>query len=688
MFTNRHEVAPAGELLPTPNSGHIYGTAFAKPLEEMAGFANIVFPTMSSAEERKRHKDRLDVMNETLSDPRLTFGQKTGAFISGLPAPLVTLAPLTVAGGLIGGAAGAIAGSSLRLAPAVETIASRELPTFFTEEFAPYIPGITAKGALTSTAIAYGAYKGAVIPEHVVEAYNKDTDKVDWNKAIHEYSNDNWGFLLAAAPFVALGIGKKIYTGRKAVLEGKALKAEEAAKESRAQEILDNIEAVSKNDELMREAKAEVRNALKENRITPKEYEFFRSYLLEPENTAKHNERASSILQEMGSPFQEDAGKLWIEILDSETLSKMKKALAEQFGSSSKEGTMSNYIVNNALDDFRARLAKSPRMLEVFNDVIESTSKNISKAEKQNAKTKAILEEHVFNDKTNLFDEEYIKTQRKNYSEETINNLIKLNKIESQRNIDKNYLQRRAAFLKEHPGLEEIYDHYTGNQLSEEGIFRKLSAMPKSRRENAPYLIPPIVKERLKLFDKLQKATDLKEITRLNQALKDIKLRGVNEELRDLYESLTAADRQRVNTSPEYLRLQELASIRDDAKHVLDSVKSFYDLKKQQAITDLFAKMVKMADSSALKFADNAKVIEHYTKRLDELAPTLKERKPISPKTLEKLELKPEEVDIINKHEKALYKDYELFKRRVDQFETKQDALNELITCTLRGLNG
>ena len=678
MLTRSYDVQPIGEMLPQPTASHSALLAAQKPFYEVAGFGADVLPSLSSEGTRKRIADKLDVINSTLSDPRISNTQGALNKVSEWGASIAATAPLAYLGVEAVGGAAALAGfgGSLALPEAVLSFARTPIPKLIGTEFAEKLPQATPAELAKGIAQLWGAYKGMVLPEHVVANYHKENDTLDWRHAIKDWASDNYGFMLPIVPFAGGYLLFKVLSVNRGAKEAgdlarKMIAEHQAVSKARSS----NLQfAMGRAQKAAAEAALETKkatrlegefNAALENRtITKAEHAWYMDYLKNPDDHANLSKGAFPILQGAQIPFDRATGRVWFEMFDRENVKNLKQSISDEVSSGfSKEqqSAISSFIVHNRMDAMRSVLAENPNMVHGLRGMSAYIDKKLE------GKAKAV----------EALDEIVTKHLPKG---------LKKNEIFSQ---------------------DRIFKH-----LKKKGIYES---------EQVPYSVPERVKYKLKLQRKLDNILQGKsdryrkwfseaDRQKLKDEIESIRLPTPHEELEEIKAKLITEKgiKKNFRNNAYYHRLQELADVWANAKHLLDRIHFEHEYERQAAFNGIIKNFVSLVDSNASRLADPNRVVEYMKGRIETSVPYAREfRETTSPlprevaKGTEKVgetEVKatPKENAQIKANREmvkrfgseGLKAEYKIEENRFNQFAENENALKELVECAFRGVNG
>lgn len=700
MFTRNVEVQTPGQLGPKPSLTDSFIDAVQKPFYDVAGFASVAVPQLSTPEFRKRIKDKIDVINQSLNDPRLGLGQKAANFIGELGSSIVALAPLATVGAEVGGSIAA--GVATGVIPEAGLAVLRQpITKLFASKYAKYLPNMSTTELTKTTAKVFGGYKGLTIPEHVLNNYNKETDQLNWKDTIKEWSKDNFGFLIPAVPFVAGGMIYKILNVRKADKASKVL-ADKLLKEHESIKAREELEG--KKEGLQSELSKMVTTAFDEGRISTEEHAWFTDYLVNPKDESLF-EKGIKLIANKNSIDNANAS-IWFPVIDNKNLKLYQNALLSEVTSGislDESQALSGYVMNNFLDQTIEMLRDNPQLKDNVEGMLGLLNRKLEQQSKVLEKTDSLLKEHVYKVDKDLFENPNNSYLFKNRNKEDVARLKRYHELKENPQQFKDAVLEKARLLKEHPEIENEYEMLTGNILSQENIYKHFS-QNKLNAKKAPYLIPERVKERLSIDRRMKKAS-LEENIKLGKMKELYNFESIPEEVQRLTNDIISNLNNNYKKLPQYRRLQELSDLRQEAKYALDRIALEEEYNKQRSFAKIIQNYIDTANSNAKKFADPNKVVEYLSKQLSDESPlledyakvnsALEERQTQSVKAKEGQdqigvkELSDEEIEAIQaKDAEDAKKEFNTENKRYEQFAKNQDILKESILCVMEKLNG
>lgn len=676
-MNSRFDVQPIGEMSPPLTLSHSAILSAEKPFVEAAGFGVDIVPQLNSEQTRKRIADKLDVINQSLQDPRLGFGQKSLDYVSQIASSMGALGLFAYFGAEAGAGAAGIAGAGMELTlpEAVLSFGRTPISKLATGALSDYLPSLSAAELAKGIAGGYGAYKGMTIPEHVVENYHKDTDTLDARTVIKDWAHDNFGFLLPAPPLAAGYLLYKVFSvgrgAKEAATMARAMVAEHEIKTRARQTQIQfaKTRAQKAAYEAAEEARRETglekafNEALEKGTITPAEHKWYQNYLASPDDIEGHSQDALGILKDTQFPIDRATGRVWFEILGSKDIKQLKQAITDQVGSNfSKEeqSALSDYITHNGMDIVRANLSNNPHMLMALKGYTDFIDKKLGSKVKALQKLDAILESH------------------------------------GARGLKKNEL------------------------FSEESIYKHLKKMGVTHAEEVPYTLPENVSSRLtqdkkikllidrnaSLFKQYEKTGDQSFVEQMKENNKEIEEINKNlkifhtseEELQHLKSQLIKNKGlvKNFKNKKAYHRLEELADVWANAKHLLDRIHLEHEYGKQEAFNNVLKDFINLVDSSAQRLASPSRVVNYMKKRIESAAPKIKEfepKKPVAAKIEKGTEGKPnvlsqEKESVKKSTAESLKNEFVHEDDRYRTFKDNQEILKRMIKCAWGKLNG
>ncbi len=671
----RFETAPIGELPPEPTSAHSALLAAQKPFYQVGGFGADMVPSLSSPDTRKRIADKLDVINQTLADPRLGYTQKGMDWVAEMGSSIAATIPLAYAGAEIAGGAAALAGfgGELLLPEAALTFARTPLPKLIGSD---YLPSLTTAELAQGTAEAYGAYKGFTIPEHVVENYHKENDTLDMRGAIKDWASDNYGFLLPIAPLAAgylLYKVAKVGRGAKAAGDHARSLAREHEASARARQS-DLQFATSRAQQSAAKAAEEVRRstqlekefdvALEKGTISKEQHAWYQEYLANPDDHEVLSGKAMHIMKEAAIPLDRVTGHAWFPVLESKDVQALKRAITDQASSGfsrEEHSALSDFIVHNRVDALRQSLTENPGLVNALRGLTDIVDRKLG---------------------------------------------------------------GRVKALK---ALDEVVDHHLPKGLkkneifSQKRIYKHLKKMGVTERSQVPYSVPDNVLYKLglaKQHDNVMRQRSPRYRQwfqegmheKLKEKMKSVPLMTPVEELEHLKGKLITGkglvkDFQKKGA---YHRLRDLADVWANAKHLLDRIHLEHEYGKQAAFNNILKNFINMVDSNAARFANPERVTQYMKNRIEASVPYAREftstRSPLkresakgskkegSTEVKETLEGSAEmeaNRELVKKSGSELgAAEYKIEENRFNQFRENESPLKKLVECAWGQLNG
>ncbi len=675
----RFDVAPIGELPPEPTAAHSALLAAQKPFYQVGGFGADMVPSLSSPDTRKRIADKLDVINQTLADPRLGYTQKGMDWVAEIGSSIAATIPLAYAGAEIAGGAAALAGfgGELLLPEAVLTFARTPITKLIGSDYLPALtPGELAKGVTE----AYGAYKGMIIPEHVVENYHKENDTLDIRGAIKDWASDNYGFLLPIAPLAAGYLLYKVAkVGRNAKAAGDHARAlvDEHKISSREKQSSLRLEigraqqAVAKATRLEKEFDT----ALENGTISKEQHAWYMDYLENPDDHEVLSGKAMGIMKDAAIPLDRVSGHVWFPLLESKEVASLKRAITDQASSGfsrEEHSAISDFIVHNRVDAIRQMLTENPGLVNALRGLTDIVDRKLGS---------------------------------------------------------------RVKALK---ALDEVVDHHLPKGLkkneifSQKRIYKHLKKMGVTEGAEVPYTLPENVRFRLEQDQKIKNLNDRnKRLFKQYEATGDKsfvdamqennnKIEEINKNLKEFHEPAMELEYiknkliigkglvKNFQKKRAYHRLRDLADVWANAKHLLDRIHLEHEYGKQAAFNNILKNFINMVDSNAARFANPERVTQYMKSRIEASVPYAREftstRSPLMresvkgskkegasevKETLEGSKEMEANREIVKKSGSEMgAKEYKIEENRFNQFRENESPLKTLVECAWRQLNG
>ncbi len=679
MLGGERQIARTDEIAPKPGYGQTISAAFSQPIEQVQQIADYVFPGLSSEKTRREGADRLAVINETLSDPRQGYGQKTANAISGIAGGLLPTAPLGFAGGAVVGGVASVIGFGARelaLDIASETALTRYLATqvpiskLVPEAVSHFVPNASIGEVATGVIKSYGYQKGFEIPEKFAEHYNAVENSLDTSHAIQDWGSDNYGFLLSAAPMAAGYIAFKGIRGvinyRKAGVNARAAEAELTRLHTAHEAVLKENQ-IKEGETVAREAKvSELQNHLQEAEdkgfISPEMHSWYLDYLENPNDMTKVHEGGLNILKALQIPYDRVTGRVWNQVLSPESVKNVQGAMFDQHitnFSPEENQLLSSYIVHNEFDNYIANMRENPNMFHALSGMTHNLGLKIE------AHSQALKN----------FD--YALTR------ELPKGLLK-RQILSQNNIYQN--------------LKKYQEYKIGGK----GVVRS----------EVPHHVPKDVMLKLRLAHqikmietkkttKYQRMFDKGEHLVLKERLKAIKLMHPADELLHIKDTLLPDGKLigDFKNRSAYYRLEDLSQVWPNAKVLLDRIHMEAINVKQQGLNEVLKKFLEMVDTNSARLADADNVKRYLSTRIEKSIPGAREFEQSGIKYKEVIaeqkaalneSMKPEKlydeqaIEKVNRSEfKEAREHFEISEKKYRQFNENAKALDDLITCAL-----
>lgn len=677
MLGGERQIARVDEISPKPTLGQTAIAAFQKPFAEVSQLGDYIFPGLSTEKQRAEGAQKLATINETLSDPRQGFGQKSANFISGIVGAILPTAPFIAVGGAIGGAvAGAIGFGAREIALELggETALTRYLATqvavsrLAPEAVGHFLPNASIEAIAEGVTRGYLGYKAMVIPEHFAENYNAINNSLDVSHAIQDWGSDNYGFLFGAAPLAAGYIASKGIKGaialRRAGINKVALETELARLHAEHEKVLKENE-IKAGEVAAREAKVSelqhhLRQAEDQGLITPEMHTWYLDYLENPNDMTKVHEGGLKILQDLQIPYDRFTGRVWNQVLSQDGVQNVKAALFDQHITNFTEEEnqlLSSYIVHNELDGYIANMRENPNLFHALDGMTHHITGRIE------AHSRALKElEHALTRKlTEGIRKRHILSQRKIF-----------------------------YTLKE-------FQEATGEAV---------------RRQAIPFHVPKEVMLKLRLAHQIkmiQGRSTAKykrmfakgEDVLLKEKMDAIKFKHPGEELLEIKEALLPEGKLvgDFKSRSAYHRLEDLSQVSGHAQVLLDRIHGEAINAKQAGLNNVLKKFLDMVDSNSARLADPSSVKRYLSSRIEKSVPNGEELAANGVELKERIrEEKAEALTAVSpdrlydeasreKASRSEFKEardlYESSERRFKQFTENEKALADLITCAL-----
>jgi|ERR1700733_3863580 len=661
------EIAPQGEIQPKPSTFYSATQAFEKPFYEVGLAASAIgeriSPGLSSPEFRRGMADKIDVINNNLSDPRLGLAQQGFNTVSGIVGSIAPTAPLGFAGGLVGRFAMGAAGMAARgvASEAFTSLAQKPLSQMVAGNYAKYFPliGEASLSGTTKAAVeSYSAYKGFVIPEHIAENYHKENDTLNVHQAIKDWSADNYGFLIPTASIAAGYIAFKAarIPGVKRANMAEFRKNQEAHLRTKANPLTTSQETNFEKN---------LYNAVKEGKITQTEHDWYLQYLENPQDHEGLMQSSKKVLDEARIPHDGN-GNHWFEILSNEDVNNLKSAVADQsstYFSGTDASTLTDYVVHNRMDAMRTMMAENPNIVDGLRGYSDHIENKLGMRSQHFKALDEIIDRH----------------------------------------------------LPKGLGKKELF--------SQNNIYKHLKKMGVHDASEVPYIVPEGVRYKLKLAKKIDDILSRKGARfeqwykeglheKLKEELKSIKLLNPADELADLRSKLFPSGELIKNhkTKKFYHRLEELSQLWSNAKHLLDRVNLEAQYGRQEAFNNILKHFLDMVDSNAQRLANPAKVTDYIKRRIEDATPFVPESRIENDiindevrTSFEGKEVKREGETKVDPTEKTYMlfdsmrkqiedygsdldkEEFSFIEQRYNQLKDNEDALSKLVECALGG---
>lgn len=315
---------------------------------------NDIEKILSNAPKNDMLQQAYDIANLDLDNPNISLSKKIIRFPANF---LADTLGYTLGGpiGLLGGLTGGVIGESIE--SGVKAIAPEILPSFIKTA-----GRIAAQGNKSALEVS-----GFLIPESVQDAYDKNKNDLSFrNLAESISSNYGIGFSLGSVGYAA-GI---IWSKTKPVIE-KALKVPDhivrlqkntglILNESLEEEPIPLPSDKNKNESLRL-----LHYAFNENRITKEEHEYYKNFLINP-NDPRLEEKAAKILLKSGHPVDAATNRIHVQALAENTIKNLNSVVGDALTHDMPEqhrNSLVNYIINSSFEQdrqhpFRPNLTK------------------------------------------------------------------------------------------------------------------------------------------------------------------------------------------------------------------------------------------------------------------------------------------------------------------------------------------
>lgn len=678
MLNSRFETQPIGELLPQPTAAHSALLAAQKPFYEVGGMGADIVPGLSSEEGRKRIADKLDVINNTLHDSRQGWTQKGLNGVSEIASSIAATVPLAYLGAEVAGGAAAIAGFGGEIALPETALNFMRTPInkMVGTTMGDYLPKLTSAELAKGVTKGYGAYKGMVLPEHIVENYHKENDTLDMRGAIKDWSADNYGFLLPAVPLTAGYLLYKMASVRFGANEAKSyakqlVSEHEAITKSRQSDLQF---AMGRAQTIAAEEANKVRRATQlekdfteakdKGHVSQHEHDWYMEYLKNPDAHEQLKDRAITILRDAQIPFDRVTGRVWFPLFESNDIKNLKQTIGDQVASNfSKEeqSAMSDFVVHNRMDSMRSMLAENPGMVNALRGYTDFIDKKLVSKDKSLGALDEILNKHL-----------------------------------------PKGLKKNEAF-------------------SQKRIYKHLKKMGIRDLQNVPYTVPDNVLHKLKLAGQLegilrQKSPRYRQWfqegmhEKIKADMKAINILNPNEEIEHLKSKLLTPKGliKNFERNRAYHRLRELADVWSNAKHLLDRIQLEHEYGKQAAFNNVLKSFVDMVDSNASRLANPERVTQYMKRRIETQVPFARElvstpsdlgkqaergskregETEVKETPKENAAMKANREIVDKSKSKQTAAEFKVEENRFNQFSQNESTLKKLIECALGGLSG
>lgn len=666
-LSSRPDFAPDAGLQDEASTVTTMGQAAEQPVLQVAGLISQI-PGVSDEEDRKNIADHLDVINQNLSDPRMSNTQEGMNMVANFASSAVTLAPFAIAGAAVGGAAVAGLGEVGDLiAPNVMKALRTPVANAF-DELSP-----AAEGALGKTSVAsatsglvpsFAGYKGAIVPQHVMENYHKENDTLNKSQALSDWAHDNYGFLIPSVPLLAAGIGMRIYqTGK--YNEGMASIAQVVANVHKENTLARRgafDQASSRfNSSVAEEGRLQsLKDHAKTNRdagvITSEEYDWYQHYLDHPEDNMGLASKANEILQSKNIPVDMASDNHFFEILSHDNVQQIKNSVTDEVvsGIPKDQRALTEFIVHNKTDDIVQSLKANPELA----DALEGYAAHIDSKMESKEKNLDELNKIIFQNADSKIGESNLpvfEVQMKNKEGK------KLGYIQA---IKDKGIAKISVSLVDHKGIGHGKKLY--KELIKEAQKRGLGVQSDGS----------ITDEAMRVYKSLEKEGYKFEFNK-----------DVSKFTEEFEMELTGHTQSNNPLEP----VVKLISTPDNAKNYHEIVKQAEEeYNRQQAFNDTLKNYLNLAKANTGKIAKPEKAISYLKNKIEKNVPEqlkLPEvEKPVARKKAKEGETKPDELkpyrDQVEKTgTEELEKEFSEAENRFNQFEDNFDTLQTLIDC-------
>lgn len=664
MFSSNIPLQTTGGLSDEPSIGHTVYDSGAEALQTL-GLAATAIPGVGSPETRTNLTESLSAIHETLNYPHLGLGQRSLDFVANVGT--YGIATLPLAYGADVAATGIVGRAALSLSPALPeailNIARTPINRLVSPRVADYLPAATVGHGVEATVGAYMGYKAAVFPQHLADTYDAKSDRFNLKNAASETLHDNMGFLIAAAPFVSGYLLYKAFktraSGIAAKKTGQTIASDLTQQRGNRKSTLDNTLKQAKSmrdgiDATEKENLAALHTEVEKGNASPAWAEFYKNYIKDPDSPEVH-EQAMAIAKQENIPVNQADGKYWLKMMEPEDINNLKQAYADRLTAgldTDNKDNMHQFLTKNILDRNREKLNTDPGAKSGLKAYTDYVDKKLAGKDDKLAELDGIVDKSLH------------RSLRKN------------------------------------------------EMLSQKSIYNHLKAKGEFHPARIPYTVPRRVAYKLKLRQKLndlvKEKADPALIAKAKTQLNDFKLLTPVDELRALRKKLITPKNMEKNISHDldYHRLQDLADIHPNANMLLKRLQEEKEYAKQGAYSNFMKSFLQFVDSSLDQLAKPEHVMNYLRDRIEQESPDKSEvapdkasaskQKENMKKTksiLENADAMKSFLDVdVPKLEKSQAKEIarELTeeKRKLDQFDENESALDKLINCVEDFLNG
>jgi len=672
MFsTNIPERIDTNTILVKPSAGHTAFESVVEPFYAVGGALGAI-PGIEAPKTRQMFKERLDAIQQDLSNPQIGLAQKGGDWIANIAGGTVATAPAFAAAGLA--IEGAVGAGAYALAPVIArpvlSLLRTPIAKLSKSALADWLPQSTIGEFAKHTGAYVAGYKAAVLPEHVMDTYDKISDTYNLKKAGEATLNDNIGMLIGIIPFAAGHILLKSYTIAKSVAaaqgSGSALARELVLNREQKQSALTSAmtnakTAVDKEraHSAILQAHMDVEqhnfkvvdHAVATGRLPEEDGKWYHDYIKDPDAHEHLAPNAHKILQQEQVPYDRVSGRVWQKLLLPEDIKNHNSTVADAITSDVSgeyKDFMSNYVLHNRLDMVKQEWNEKPVLAGGSQGFVDYVNKKMLGKNEALSRLDSHLDKHM-----------------------TIG--LKKNKL----------------------------------PMSQNRIFQHLKKQRMLAPE-APYAVPGRVAHKLELNRKYQRAIRAKagrytpeQVDKFKTDAKSFKLLNPAEEL-DSIRSRLITDKGLVKGFQHkrpYHRLNDLAELYPQAEMLLRRIHDEHEYAKQEQNAQLLEKFVKFVDSSVSKLAKPENVVKYLKDRIESQVPDIRNIEPATKimqatdtkvesikKSAKAIEVNPEilvEQEAVAKKSKAeeAKADFKASKDRFEQFKEREIDLDQFINC-------